>query len=122
MKTTTNNSDAATLSVIAKKFVLSGNWDLKVEDGKPTFTFVPFFLTLYNSPITFVMSASNIVAGSNSNLVIHGGASGKITCADGSHPQANVAFIINFVNGSAKEIGHWMILMRMLNKYIFYRR
>ena len=36
MKTTTNNSDAATLSVNAKKFVLSGNWDLKVEDGKPT--------------------------------------------------------------------------------------
>lgn len=36
MKTTTNNSDAATLSDNAKKFVLSGNWDLKVEDGKPT--------------------------------------------------------------------------------------
>ncbi len=31
-----NSSDIATLSVIAKKFVLSGNWDLKVENGKPT--------------------------------------------------------------------------------------
>ena len=36
MKTTTNYSVAVTLSVNSKKFVLSGNWDLKVEDGKPT--------------------------------------------------------------------------------------
>ena len=37
-KATSNNnsSDIATLSVNAKKFVLSGNWNLKVENGKPT--------------------------------------------------------------------------------------
>lgn len=34
-----NKSDIASLSVNAKKFVLSGNWDLKVENGKNiTFT------------------------------------------------------------------------------------
>jgi hypothetical protein len=57
--------------------------------------------------ITFVMSASKIAEGSNSNLIIHGGGSGKITCADGSHPQANVAFIIRSVNGSTK--GNWTL-------------
>jgi hypothetical protein len=55
----------------------------------------------------FVTSAPNIAAGSNSNLIIHGGGSGKITCADGSHPQANVAFIIRSVNGSTK--GNWTL-------------
>jgi len=31
-----NSTDIATLSVTAKKFVLSGIWDLKVQNGKPT--------------------------------------------------------------------------------------
>ena len=66
-----------------------------------------FFLLSITSTITFVMSAPNIAPGSNSNLVIHGGASGKITCADGSHPQANIAFIIRSVNGSAN--GNWTL-------------
>lgn len=38
---------------------------------------------------------------------VNRGASGKITCADGSHPQANVAFIINSVNGSTN--GNWTL-------------
>ena len=33
---TNNSSDIAISSVYAKKFVLSGNWDLKVENGRPT--------------------------------------------------------------------------------------
>lgn len=39
--------------------------------------------------------------------ITHGDASGKITCADGSHPQANIAFIIRSVNGSAN--GNWTL-------------
>src|SRR4051812_31298384 len=56
---------------------------------------------------TFAMSAPIIAAGSNSNIVIHGGGSGKINCTDGSHPHANVAFIIRSVNGSTK--GNWTL-------------
>ena len=69
--------------------------------------FYLFFLLSITSTITFVMSAPNIAADSNSNIIIHGGGSGKITCADGSHPQANVAFIIRSVNGSTK--GNWTL-------------
>lgn len=33
---TNNSSDVAISAVSAKKFVLSGNWELKVENGRPT--------------------------------------------------------------------------------------
>jgi hypothetical protein len=47
-KATSNNnsSDIATLSVNAKKFVLSGNWNLKVENGKPTAFIAKFIKVL----------------------------------------------------------------------------
>ena len=49
-KATSNNnsSDIATLSVNAKKFVLSGNWNLKVENGKPTAFIAKFIKVLSN--------------------------------------------------------------------------
>ncbi len=71
------------------------------------------FLLSIITTTTFVMSQRSESASSNSNAMsnnssfIHGGGSGKITCADGSHPEANVAFIILSINGVAQ--GNWTL-------------
>ena len=41
------------------------------------------------------------------SIIIHGGGSGNIECADGSQAPSDIAFIVIFVNGSA--LGNWTL-------------
>ena len=67
-KTTSNNSDTATLSVNAKKFVLSGNWNLKVEDGKPTAFTAKFIKVLSDGNRWHTHEINNLKSNNNTGV------------------------------------------------------
>jgi hypothetical protein len=69
-KITSNNisSDIATLSVNANKFVLSGNWNLKVEDGKPTAFTAKFIKVLSDGNRWHTHEISNFKSNNNTRV------------------------------------------------------
>lgn len=62
---------------------------------------------LQRSEPYYISAGSNSSTISKNSIIIHGGGSGKITCTDASHPQANVAFVILSVTGVAQ--GNWTL-------------
>lgn len=67
---------------------------------------IPIILIIIISLVSGEINLEQFIASATS-IVIHGGATGSVTCGDGSHAKANIAFIILSFNGSLQ--GNWTL-------------